>query len=124
LFGSALPARRLTCQRLSGASLLVFKNKSDVPGAMTEDEVREVCDVWTSLRAGGLLSGQLAVLTGVGPATRRDPDTQMAHHDMQRHDWLEPGGRAGVGGTGRQSTPVPVLMRGGTTGHGCDDAGG
>lgn len=29
-------------QRLMGASLLVFKNKSDVPGAMTEDEVREV----------------------------------------------------------------------------------
>lgn len=30
-------------QRLSGASLLVFKNKSDVAGAMTEDEIREVC---------------------------------------------------------------------------------
>ncbi|KAF2756898.1 ADP-ribosylation factor-like protein-like protein 2 [Pseudovirgaria hyperparasitica] len=28
-------------ERLTGASLLVFKNKSDVPGAMTEDEVRE-----------------------------------------------------------------------------------
>ncbi|KAF1942926.1 ADP-ribosylation factor [Clathrospora elynae] len=28
-------------ERLSGASLLVFKNKSDVLGAMTEDEVRE-----------------------------------------------------------------------------------
>lgn len=28
-------------ERLSGASLLVFKNKSDVPGAMTADEVRE-----------------------------------------------------------------------------------
>ncbi|KAF2845676.1 ADP-ribosylation factor [Plenodomus tracheiphilus IPT5] len=28
-------------ERLSGASLLVFKNKSDVPGAMTEDDVRE-----------------------------------------------------------------------------------
>ncbi|KAF2997943.1 hypothetical protein E8E13_005606 [Curvularia kusanoi] len=27
-------------ERLSGASLLVFKNKSDVPGAMSEDEVR------------------------------------------------------------------------------------
>jgi ADP-ribosylation factor-like protein 2 len=25
-----------------GASLLVFKNKSDVPGAMSEDEVRQV----------------------------------------------------------------------------------
>ncbi|KAH6872178.1 ADP-ribosylation factor [Alternaria rosae] len=28
-------------ERLSGASLLVFKNKSDVPGSMTEDEIRE-----------------------------------------------------------------------------------
>ncbi|KAF2624841.1 ADP-ribosylation factor [Macroventuria anomochaeta] len=28
-------------ERLSGASLLVFKNKSDVPGAMSEDEVRK-----------------------------------------------------------------------------------
>lgn len=26
-----------------GASLLVFKNKSDVAGSMTEDEIREVC---------------------------------------------------------------------------------
>jgi len=29
-------------QRLMGASLLVFKNKSDVPGCMTESEIREV----------------------------------------------------------------------------------
>ena len=29
-------------QRLMGASLLVFKNKSDVPGAMDVDEVRKV----------------------------------------------------------------------------------
>ncbi|KAH7389849.1 ADP-ribosylation factor family-domain-containing protein [Pyrenochaeta sp. MPI-SDFR-AT-0127] len=36
-------------ERLSGASLLVFKNKSDVAGAMTEDEVRRVGDM---LRAG------------------------------------------------------------------------
>ncbi|EDU43260.1 ADP-ribosylation factor protein 2 [Pyrenophora tritici-repentis] len=28
-------------ERLSGASLLVFKNKSDVPGSMSEDEIRE-----------------------------------------------------------------------------------
>ncbi|KAL1800943.1 hypothetical protein ACET3X_001285 [Alternaria dauci] len=28
-------------ERLSGASLLVFKNKSDVPGSMTEGEIRE-----------------------------------------------------------------------------------
>ncbi|CAN9095858.1 ADP-ribosylation factor [Alternaria alternata] len=28
-------------ERLSGASLLVFKNKSDVPGSMTEDDICE-----------------------------------------------------------------------------------
>lgn len=29
-------------QRLMGASLLVFKNKSDVPGCMSEEDIREV----------------------------------------------------------------------------------
>jgi len=29
-------------QRLMGASLLIFKNKSDVPGCMSEEEIREV----------------------------------------------------------------------------------
>lgn len=38
-------------QRLSGASLLVFKNKSDVSGAMTEDEVREVSSSGVQIRA-------------------------------------------------------------------------
>lgn len=31
-------------QRLMGASLLVFKNKSDVPGCMSEDDIREVSE--------------------------------------------------------------------------------
>lgn len=31
-----------TSQRLMGASLLVFKNKSDVPGCLSEDDIREV----------------------------------------------------------------------------------
>ncbi|GAB1743557.1 hypothetical protein NU219Hw_g486t1 [Hortaea werneckii] len=30
-------------ERLMGASLLIFKNKSDVPGCMTTDDIREVC---------------------------------------------------------------------------------
>jgi len=38
-----LGSRLLTqTQRLMGASLLVFKNKSDVAGSMSEDEVRQV----------------------------------------------------------------------------------
>jgi ADP-ribosylation factor-like protein 2 len=28
-----------------GASLLVFKNKSDVAGCLDEDEIREVCSL-------------------------------------------------------------------------------
>ncbi|KAF2653065.1 ARF/SAR superfamily [Lophiostoma macrostomum CBS 122681] len=31
----------LVQERLMGASLLVFKNKSDVPGSMTDDQVRQ-----------------------------------------------------------------------------------
>jgi ADP-ribosylation factor-like protein 2 len=30
-------------QRLMGASLLVFSNKTDVDGCMSDDEIRQVC---------------------------------------------------------------------------------
>lgn len=36
------------CQRLSGASLLVFANKTDVNGCMDETEIQEVC-AWYSI---------------------------------------------------------------------------
>ncbi|KAF2431588.1 ARF/SAR superfamily [Tothia fuscella] len=32
-------------ERLMGASLLVFKNKSDVPGCMSEDEIRQALEL-------------------------------------------------------------------------------
>src|SRR5882724_5272656 len=32
-----------TQQRLAGASLLVFANKQDIQGSMTEHEIQEVC---------------------------------------------------------------------------------
>ncbi|KAK3065515.1 hypothetical protein LTS18_006226 [Coniosporium uncinatum] len=38
---AAIKHRSHYLQRLSGASLLVFSNKTDVTGAMTEDEVRK-----------------------------------------------------------------------------------
>jgi hypothetical protein len=41
-----------------GASLLVFKNKSDVSGAMSEDDVRLV-----SVRAAGLSFGAFRPIT-------------------------------------------------------------
>lgn len=40
-----------TIQRLMGASLLVFKNKSDVPGCMDEDDIRRVCFSSPQLKA-------------------------------------------------------------------------
>jgi ADP-ribosylation factor-like protein 2 len=33
-------------QRLMGASLLVFSNKTDVDGCMSDDEIRQVCLLW------------------------------------------------------------------------------
>lgn len=43
-----------------GASLLVFKNKSDVSGAMTEDEVRQVCDVERDADSAGCQANPVA----------------------------------------------------------------
>lgn len=68
-------------QRLMGASLLVLKNKSDVPGSMDEDEIREV-------REGFSASfHDVYILMQAGPPTRPHPDSQMAHHDLQRDNW-------------------------------------
>ncbi|EON62212.1 ADP-ribosylation factor-like 2 [Coniosporium apollinis CBS 100218] len=51
-------------QRLTGASLLVFKNKSDVPSAMSDDDVREALQLdsirthrWT-IMACSAITGQ------------------------------------------------------------------
>jgi hypothetical protein len=70
--------------------------------------VREVRDA--GLEGVELVVGP--IVTGAGPPTRGDQNTQMAHHDVQRDDRHEPARRAGVGGTRRQSTPVPVLISG------------
>jgi hypothetical protein len=43
-FGSIL-TDYVPFQRLAGASLLVFANKEDLPGSMTDAEIR---DVWLS----------------------------------------------------------------------------
>lgn len=61
-----------------GASLLVFKNKSDVAGSMTEDEIREVC---------------LSPSRAHGASADRQPitlitDTQGLHlDDIHTHKW-------------------------------------
>ncbi|KAL1641826.1 hypothetical protein SLS58_005868 [Diplodia intermedia] len=63
LFG----VRALTLrQRLMGASLLVFKNKSDVPGAMSDDEIRQGLQLdsitthkWTIMACSGMTGQNL-----------------------------------------------------------------
>lgn len=59
--------------------MLVFKNKSDVPGCMDEGEIREVGPTFPGQRAGALLFifGHVA-----------DTDHQALHLDaIQTHRW-------------------------------------
>lgn len=58
-----------------GASLLVFKNKSDVSGAMSETDIREVSP------SPSMLLPLLTMIT-LGLATRGHQDTYMEDHDM------------------------------------------
>jgi len=53
-------------QRLSGASLLVFLNKTDVPGCMGDDEVRQKLDLdsisthkWVIVRCSAITGDNL-----------------------------------------------------------------
>lgn len=87
---------------MTGASLLVFKNKSDVSGAMTEDEVREVRCTKDHM-AMGMANGSPAL------TTRFYQDTQMDHSSMQRNDWDESPERTGVGGSGRERSVIFIL---------------
>ena len=76
-----------------GASLLVFKNKSDVPGCMSEDDIREVC----ATRLTPPHKAKLAAKSIAGFTTRQHPDTQMAHPALLRHYRPEPTGRLTLG---------------------------
>lgn len=78
-------------ERLTGASLLVLKNKSDVAGSMNEDEIREVSErifVPCSITRPLMQSG---------PPPRSYPDTQVAHHDLQCYHWPQPTTRIAMG---------------------------
>ena len=41
-------------QRLAGASLLVFANKQDLPGALTAEEIRTVSTIMSILKSTAL----------------------------------------------------------------------
>ena len=85
-----------------GASLLVFANKTDVGGCMTDDEIRKVGDcTLPALSEGRLISP--------GVATRCNQDTQVGYFPMQRNHRGVPAGRIGVGGSGRKRQTVLVL---------------
>ena len=94
-------------QRLMGASLLVFKNKSDVAGSMTEAEIREVCLCMSRARRNGRPQHTNHRETGITP--RQHSYTQVADHDMQRDDGRESSRRATMGRPGRQRPPVSIL---------------
>jgi hypothetical protein len=108
--GKDIIAAAKMSQRLMGASLLVFKNKSDVAGSMTEAEIREVC-LWHFAMSGARRNGRPQHTnhreTGITP--RQHPYTQVADHDMQRDDGRESSRRATMGRPGRQRPPFPIL---------------
>lgn len=74
---------------------------------MTEQEVREA-------RLAPLhdIYSQASADRNAETAAGCHQDTQVAHHGMQRHDGHEPAGRAGMGGSGRKGSAVPVLRDG------------
>jgi hypothetical protein len=85
-----------------GASLLVFKNKSDVPGCMNEEDIREV-----RVRAP---ARRMWLLTFTGIAIGRHPHPQMAHFALLSHDRLEPARRASMGRSRRKRPSFPLLI--------------
>lgn len=95
-------------QRLMGASLLVFKNKSDVPGSMTEGEVQQV----SGLKDFQFLTRAFRPMTfPTGASTGLDQDAQMDHHGLQCHDRHEPPRRAPMGCTGCKGSSVSLLIQ-------------
>jgi hypothetical protein len=93
-----------------GASLLVFKNKSDVAGSMTEDEIREVC-LSLSPRTARRADHHHTNHRHTGIALRQHSHAQVADHDVQRHDRREPPRRSAMGRPGRQRPPFPLLIQ-------------
>ena len=63
----------ITKQRLLGASLLVFANKTDVGNCMTDEEIRQVCQT---------LAIMTLDLTTVGSPIEFNQNTQMDNCPM------------------------------------------
>lgn len=98
-------------QRLTGASLLVFLNKTDVEHCMSEQEVREV-GLSSSF---GVRWGRLPDLADVSAASwlRFNQNTQVDYLAMQCNDGQESEWRSRMGGTRCQGPTVPLLVNSG-----------
>lgn len=68
-------------QRLQGASLLIFSNKTDIAGSMSDEDIRKASYVGSELCGEGL--------TDSGARTGLDQDAQMDYHPMQCHNRLQ-----------------------------------
>lgn len=86
-----------------GASLLVFKNKSDVAGSMNEDDIREVRKPISPPRNDHQLNPS-------GTAVGQHSDAQVAHLAMLSDDGTQPTGRAAMGCARRKGSIVPLLI--------------
>lgn len=86
-----------------GASLLVFKNKSDVLGAMSIEDIRRVIVPLLHSRDCDLIN------EGTGSGVGQHTYAQMEHHHLQcRHRRGFEGGNA-LGCSRRKGPSVPVL---------------
>ena len=87
-----------------GASLLVFKNKSDVPGCMSEEDIREVRNGCSPRKA-------TERLTLAGVAIGRHPHAQMADLALLSHDGTELERRTTMGCSRRERPSLSLLTQ-------------
>lgn len=101
-----------------GASLLVFKNKSDVAGCMTEDDIRKVSGKTNPHPTRSGTSGHRlqancqeawAYTSFLGFAAGQHPDPQVAYPALLCHDRVEPTSRSAMGRSGRKGPTVSLL---------------
>lgn len=74
-------------EKLAGASLLIFANKQDLPGALTKEQIQQVQLVWSppeakaAPRLGHTMHSHTAIaLRAVGAAQALDLDSIVSHH--------------------------------------------
>eukprot|EP00964_Phaeocystis_antarctica_P070847 scaffold43156_cov62-Phaeocystis_antarctica.AAC.5 len=84
-------------QRLAGASLLVFANKQDIEGALSDEQIREASPART-------------------PAPRLTPERSHAAHVGRRSSSLISSALSGIGGYARAAPSPAAAWRQASTG--------